>query len=280
MTTTSLPNFPEKLILMMTTHGVVRTRPSTGEFDVFRIPEDMRLVKFNVTNLGESNYTTESSVQLYSQILNHYLPNILTANTKQDYLEAFDPIIYNMYQVDKKRVVPHFEESADKFAEERVKGYLDSYRGNLHYKLNMFNAGEATVNKIFSRNNEFASDNDFSAIMVNVNGEPDLLSWMSRRTRYGETAISFKELMDYLKSQGVKEVVLIDLTCSLLTDYDASCSANVNYFLDERTKRKLRRSIRKSREDIGDKQVSGYTIYGGKRRKNKKRKTCKRKRRC
>ena len=96
-------------------------------------------------------------------------------------------------------------------------------------------------------------------LMINMSGiGNDLLTLMIKQTRFGRNKIYLSQIIEYLQSEGVEEIIFFDNSCSTFMDEEE------NEFGD--------REIRARRRSILNK--SSSTKFGGKKGKKsyKKRK--------
>lgn len=265
-------NFPEKIILVSTTHGIIKGRHTDLGFepDLFKLPEGIRLFKLNVSSLGECNYMTDDTVKQYTKKVKSYAPYILrtkssdlnlqkkklleiasvikTEESKEELKERRNELNNILKKVKKGEKLSQSEEesSAD------LLSYLMAY--DRSYNLNIFNPGDEIINKNYSRENIETTKYDWVMKIINMKGQPDLMQLYNTQTRRGTSRINLDEIINFLKENGVRQIYMFDFSCAVFLDEE------VSDYLKSRSKRSARLSISKR------------GIHGG-RKKTIKRKT-------
>ena len=260
ITTKTEIQYPEKIILVITTHGILKARESElgNKPDTFTMPEDIKLFKINVSTLGECNFMTEDSVKAYTNIVKRYTPYLIrkprtsltdsqikkkitgithiikTKETK----EELDNLKENMKELFNK--IQRSKKPSDEDLErlQNIATYISNY--DKSYEITVANPGDVIMNKIFTRSNIQATKTDWIINAINMKGQPDLLKLYFTQTRRGESSITLQQLVNYLKMKGVKEIFLFDFSCSILQDI------NLGIELSPRSVRRTRRSSRLS----------------------------------
>jgi len=86
------------------------------------------------------------------------------------------------------------------------------------YKIKQFSTGDNVINKEYSRNNyteKNDSDWNFKINVMNATGFPELIEILKGRTTQNDnTYVTLEEIVNYLQKQGVKHIILLDLSCS------------------------------------------------------------------
>jgi len=168
------------------------------------------------------------------------------------------------------------EEESDEDDEERDirldEAYLNAFDKN--YPVSVFEntrkksrttpLPKRVINKQYIREEsteQFESPWDFKISVLNVVGYPDLMRLMVGRTHYGTSAISLEEIVRMLYEKGVRNIILVDFSCSVL-EHETDVISDP----DERTIRIMRRELLK------------MGMHGGKKpRRSRRRKSSKRK---
>jgi hypothetical protein len=264
-------NFPKKILLSITTHGIVKSsmsKQSEREPTTFIIPEGIKLVKMNIATLGECNFMAPQTVVEYTKLIKRYEPYILRKGkddrTIQHKIESIAKLIKTkeqkeelnsikseMIELLKKKKQDESMTEDEKYKVEDMQRFLSAY--DKSYNVSIFNSGERTINKIYKRSNIEANKFDWIIKVINMPNQPDLLSYMIRQTRRGESEITLQEIVNFLKERGVEEIFLIDFSCALIEDIQKQD------YISEREARSSRRSLKQR------------SIYGGfQSNKNKK----------
>ena len=284
-------NFPKKILLSITTHGVLKTWKSERGYvaDTFKIPEGITLFKINVSSLGECNFMTAESVRDFTKIVKRYEPYIIRSRlNKSDKKLTKKKLKYISSTIKTKEQEEEIKDLQDEVTDffkqirkgeklndtdlERFKllsSYVDAY--DRSYKVSIFTSGEETTNKTYSRTNIEATKTDWVIKALNMKGQPDLLAYLFTQTRGGRSEITLQDLVDFLKSKGVEEIFLVDFSCSVFQDIDTYED------LSPRAVRTTRRYIKSMKSHGGKKYLKRKTrvfknkskIYS-KTRKNKK----------
>jgi hypothetical protein len=200
------------------------------------MPEGIKLFKINVSTIGECNFMTDDSVKEYTKIVKSYQPYLLrksrtrlsdsqikqkltkvtrvikTKETKEELNELKKEMkkLFNKIQKTDKPLDEDVERLRD------LSTYISNY--DKSYTINIFNPGNTVMNKIYSRSNIESTKTDWVINALNMKGKPDLLKVLSTQTRRGESKITLQDLIQFLKSRGVKEIFLFDFSCSVLRD--------------------------------------------------------------
>lgn len=232
----ALPNFPEKIIIMVTSHGEIPT--TEGVPLAYTVPEGMRIAKLNAAPLGECNIMNQTTSDLYAKALRRNIGELTRAQTKDQYLDILKHMIRFMKKQDIIEIMPQVAVSVmDPEGDTQRKGYYNRVIQDMGYHANFFGPGDQVINKIFSRNNAEVEGADWKLNIINMDKMPDLMAWLKRQTRAGKSVTTLEEVINYLKSHGVKDIVFMDFSCSVFLNYDE------DYHLGEREKRATRRSL-------------------------------------
>jgi hypothetical protein len=274
-------HFPKKVLLSITTHGVLKTwKSERGDIaDTFRIPEDITLFKINVSSLGECNFMRPEVVKEFTSVVKRYEPYILRHKTKKSdktlSKHKLESLSRTIRSKELKEEIKDAQNEVKNFFKQIKKGekisdaelerfnllstYVDAY--DRSYRVSVFSPGEITTNKTYSRTNVEATKTDWVIKALNMKGQPDILQYLFVQTRGGKSQITLQDLVDFLKSKGVEEIFLVDFSCSVFQDIDSYED------LSPRAVRRTRRDIISLKSHGGKK-----TKYNKKSRKNKTKK--------
>lgn len=255
--------FPKKILLSVTTHGLLKSKKSEKmgrTVNTFVIPEGIKLIKMNIATMGECNFMAPQTVVEYTKLIKRYEPYILRKGkddkTIERKIESIAKLIQTKEQKEelssiksemidllkKKKQGQHMTED-EKYKVEDMERFLSAY--DKSYNVSIFNPGESTINKSYKRSNIEANKFDWIIKVINLKGQPDLLPYMIRQTRRGESQITLEQLVNFLKEKGVEEIFLIDFSCALFEDIDEGD------YVGARESRRSRRSLK------------SQSIYGG-----------------
>ena len=250
----------ENAIIQVSTHGGIPLINGT-RVSKFMLPENMTLVKLNVVSPGVCNYvsTEESHVARMNikkriRSITTFLEEIAEGDLDEDAIEYKKNRLIRMFRVND--VSERMSKMNTTDPEEL------EYKHNAHnkYSLSVFNnENPYLANKIFTRSNanyfgDFSETNtwDFKINWLNREGEPDLMTTLSRqrptRTKTVNT-VSLSDIMKHLNSVGVKNVFLFDFSCSEFINVhkDPLTRATVKNKtpISRRTTRSVRRSMKR-----------------------------------
>jgi len=236
-------SYPKSVIVVITCHGVIQIEKSNNQPKLFKIPNDMKIVKLSAVTPGVCNMTIDDDV-------NEFIDLILDKKKKKEMKEGLEnPEKYaktlgELYKkIEKETVENLYTESPDSntilrktFIQHRDKSYKIVTYNQKHPNM---------INKEYVRNNKNEQNSskwDYGIYCLNVNGKPDLITKIKGRTyRDKDTSIFLNEIIDFLHQQGVKEVTLIDLSCSNFEyEYDEN---NSESSISERNTRSIRSNI-------------------------------------
>jgi uncharacterized protein YxeA len=104
--------------------------------------------------------------------------------------------------------------------------------------------------------------NDFQIQALNLEGHPDLLDYMIRKTRSMRfIEITLKDIVNECVKKGVKELIIFDYSCSNILDNDTGKQKS-------RITRSVRRNIERENQSIIE-----YPNFGDSPKKNRSRKS-------
>jgi hypothetical protein len=129
--------------------------------------------------------------------------------------------------------------------------------------INVFVPGDKVVNKFYTRVDSTADRYDFTIKVMNLPGEPDLLSYLFRLKR-GEkfTDITLASILRFLYNKGVENIIIFDTSCSVMNTMEG--------YLEPRSVRQVRRKEFYSDIENKDENKRLKSMFGGRRRTNKK----------
>jgi hypothetical protein len=256
----SYQTWDKTIILFITSHGlIIEEQPE--KIKLFTIPDGIIIKRALISTPGECNIVGEQEVNGYVKLINS-LKSELTSNRETTQNEAIQKVVDTMEKIDYKEskiIEDEIKELQSKSKKNKLSdvdlsrlqvrtGYIHNL--NKGFNINFFGPGKQILNKTYIRSNLESTKNDWVIKVLNIPGQPDLLSFLKIQTRGGDTNITLEEIISFLKSKGVETVILFDLSCSNVADTDLTD-------VTERSTRRYRRDIL----NMG---------YGGKRLKVKK----------
>jgi hypothetical protein len=236
------PYWGDNIILFITTHGIIVKEDENADFNTFTVPQGITIKRTLASVPGECNFMDDETVEEYVSLVNRFMSE-LTSNRETTQNYAIEKISNAMHKSDKNKIKISLNETYDDddFDEVDYNNYVNQFDKSFNYK--QFLPGEEMINKQFKRTNELVKKHDWSINIMNMPGHPDLLSFLKIQTRRGDSIITLKEIVDFLKNKGVTQIILFDM----------SCSSIMNNEYNEYNQR----VIRKSRRNIIDRKIGG-----------------------
>ena len=294
------PVIRDNAIIEITTHGEFVLDTTNNR--TFPVPEDMNVIIISSTTPGTCNYITDNiflrnhtKIMETLEYMNTQL-NLLTTNMSEDTindvkssfsiiakgLQNVDKRIYESFRKGRYYIISSFEkeyndthntDNTDNTDTSFEKEYMDTF--DRSYRVNFYKSGEQIFNKIYSRKDREINELNSKINMLTKYGNEDLMIELTRHHPDGSTPlynsnITLEELINFLKSENIKNVVIFDFTCSVL-------KRNDKLIRDERVIRRERREMlnQETETDLQNKtRKKRLTVdtRGGKRftRKNRK----------
>ena len=258
--------FPEKVYVVISTHGKISididaSSNDIGKIKLYKIPDGITITKISPVTPGTCNYLDQ---QHLNKVID-FIKNTIDKSGTQPQAQS-EPISRKRKLQEKTpeeliadflKVEPFTQEMRKEL---KIKKYIDEEQRNYIYStrssLNTYQSGKSIPDKTYSYDNldpiepanfikEIESNKTFDVLEV--------LKKITHETYDGKelitTSTTEKEIVDFFKNHGVKEIVLIDLSCSVFSDEEGN-------YPSSRSRRALRR---------------GLKTQGGRKNKNKKR---------
>lgn len=284
-------SYPRTIVLAVTTHGIIPTfitADRTHAPITFELPEGMTLKKVSAVAPGVCNIMDTIDANEYIQDIINWVKTLkpkelLTEDIgsevasylrEEDYENEYLPISREIQDYRRKKN-RKFAQNDDEDEDKDLVRYLDNW--NKNYKQGSYSnpakrlrsstknpPTTRVLNKMYARENsteQFKGVWDFQIIALNVVGYPDIMREIEGRSHKDSSSVFLDEIVTFLHDKGVKNIILIDLSCSSFDDeYNE---------IDDRTVRLLQREL------------LSKGLHGGKkktRRLRRKTKTVKKKR--
>jgi hypothetical protein len=273
-------------VLFISTHGTIMTHDSTESvtdkyaynpdvINTFVVPEGITIKRASVSAPGECNIVSEDFTNTYARYVNNNIRS-LTSNNETTQDNAINKVLKTIRTKDTKDlkrkrqdyITDVLKSNKDREYSEDVQKEIEDERGYINqfdkgFTFQVFSSGDTIINKFYTRTNVQSTINDWVIKIMNLEGQPDLLSFLKRQTRHGDSDITLEDIVNFLITKNVKNIILIDLTCSLIRTED----------MDDYPQRKIR-DFRKDiiSRKIGGKIKSVTKKFGKKRRKSRKNK--------
>jgi len=229
-----------------------------------------------MSTIGECNILNEDDVNEEVNIIEENMDHLLDPETQVDTVVTItdkirdidsENLYYKESKVKESRNKKVDEMDFDEYETQQIyEGYIHGFdKGHM---INIKYSGEQILNKRYNRLGEEATENDWIIKIVNMPGQPDLLTYLSELKSDELSTITFEDIVLFLKSKMVDTLIVFDFSCSDIMDKDGWMNVS------PRTSRKTRRSM--TSYDPKTKRLKLNPNFGGKRRKTKKVKRVKR----
>lgn len=260
--------FPSTIILAITTHGKIYLNDD-DEPQTFIIPEGIKIIRSLMSTIGECNILNEDDVNEEVNIIEENIEELLAPETQLDTVVTvtgkirnidLDNLHYKESKVKESRKRKIDEMDFDEYETQQIyEGYIHGFdKGHI---INIKYSGEQILNKRYNRLGEEATENDWVIKIVNIPGQPDLLTYLSELKSDETSTITFEDIVLFLKSKMVETLIVFDFSCSDIMDKDGWID------IDEKTTRRIRRSIYGERDPATKRPK---LKVGGKRTKTRK----------
>ena len=252
-------NYPETLVISVTSHGVIQTNINANNINeplTFNIPSDMSIIKLSAVAPGVCNLTNpvdiDDFIKKVIKKVNNPVEYQKLISDPTSYVESLAELYKNIEEDTVKQTIN--EKELD--YEEKIRDDYVHHR-NKSYTIQTYNPNNQIINKEYVRNNRTelnVSQWEFQINVLNTTGIPDLFREMLGRSyKDANSSITLQGIVNFVKSKGARNIILLDLSCSNFESTDPSVT------ITDREERELRRDILKK------------GLNGGKRyHKNKK----------
>jgi len=261
--------FPETIILLVTTHGEIILNKE-GELPKFVVPNDMTIIRSLSSVVGECNIVNPDMVNDYSKIIKKKM-KYLSSNKINDKITGVERVTQDIRNIDISEL-PNIVSDIKTLNENSSEDDLNIYKGYNYnidkaHTITIIGPGKEIINKKYTRTDNEATKYDWIIKAMNLPGEPELLKYLTRPNRVGgESTITLNEIVNFLKSKGVKTIIIFDISCSNIRDSEMS----------EISEREARRFRKQTTEYDPNKRSK--MKFGGKRKKKTKKNKKRRKR--
>jgi len=268
--------FPRKIILAITTHGCVSVK-NTEPVEMI-VPDGMKIVKLSATGLGEVNITNYGILPEFINEIKYNATSLLVAETENEYTDILRNIANFMKEREDEVMIPDLisSDSVPNTNKTLLSNYFNQRKNKISYRVNIFNSNQRLIDKKFTRSSDCEIDTDmcgydYKINMVNIDNNPDLLELMPLTKKEKNTIIYLHDIVEYLNSFGVKEIIIFDFSCSSFMNEKGK-------YVSEREKRSIKRKLLRESPNISKRSKtenieSKYKGYGGKSKRKTKRKT-------
>jgi hypothetical protein len=252
-------SFPKTVILGITCHGNIIVNKENNEPMLYKIPDDMKIVKLSAVTIGVCNLTISEDIDkfiktiLYDLQKNKKKINKILKTNPESYVKS----VADLYQTIETETVQNTMMDTSQDSNTQLRNDYIHHR-NKSYKIVTYDKSHPyIINKEYIRNDateQNSSEWDYGIYCLNVEGKPDLITKIKGRSYMEKnTSIFLEDIVDYLRKNGVKEIILLDMTCSSY-EYENSTTS-----VDDRTSRKIRLNMIKKTLNGGKKPLKNKT---------------------
>jgi hypothetical protein len=252
--------YPERVILANLSHGSIIV-DKRGNPKTFVMPQEISMKRGFASVPGICNFISSSNnTRLVAEINRN--KRDLERIPFESVDEIIRPLLNKFKQNDKEELLVSVTSDVNnmrKGKEEFDKDYERYHHGyDKFWNLSTYKPGDTVINKKFQRTNSETTRREWRCLFLNSGGaEIDLLTIMRQQLRgEADTIVYLQDIVEYLKQNGVKEIIMFDLSCSPFLDEN-----NADFTDDERIVRLMRNNIMNS---------SKPGKFGGKKRKSYK----------
>jgi len=232
-------------VLVITSHGDIQVEydvddPAEPKFAVvdprrFKIPKDMEIVGLEVVPPTVPNLLPSTSVRPFVNIIKEETSGF-NSKTKADEMMAMVERIKNRIREQDEEPAGALKEFRKKGSEFETDAELRSYVHHLDLFYRTFNYKKVDpYDKRFLREEYLVTDNtkspkyyDWKLNIINSDPELDLMAELnpivttlrSKRTRTSFTITNLRDMIAFLRSKGIRKIIMIDLSCSVIRDVD------------------------------------------------------------
>jgi hypothetical protein len=262
--------FPSTIILSITSHGKI-TIDNNDNPQTFIIPEGIKIITSLLSTIGECNILNENTINNHIKIIEQNMEHLLDPETQIDTVTNVTDEIRHIDSENLSDKVSNIKDLRKKKLDEMdFADYqeLTTYEGYVHgfdksHIVDIKNPGGSVLNKSYNREGEEATTNDWVIKILNMSGQPDILTYISNLKSDGTSTITFEDIVMFFSSKMVDTLIVFDFSCSDILDKDGMM------YVPPRKTRQIRRPLYDVDPDT--KRVKLKETFGGKRTKTKRR---------
>ena len=248
-------NIPKTLVVGINMHGELHfTESGSVKKDV--IPNNFRVTVINavapgVPNISTFEKTEELSEKIYNRIKRRKHWNKLTKTQIDDLAENIKDLLVNTNKQQSKDII---REHQRLYSKNKVNKSFQNYVHNYDhsFKITSYDSGDKIPDKLYLKfqEGEVLIPDDVeekyfnSIILFNLEGEPDIFEIL-QSVGMDIDQITTSQLIEFLSSLGVENLIMIDLSCSVFKGNSKHLTErNIRY-----TRRKIMSIGNKSRRN-------------------------------
>jgi hypothetical protein len=234
----------ETAVLVFTTHGDVQVRSSknpelTEEVEKYRIPEGMEIVSLNAVKPGVPNMLPPKNVKPFIRIVRNTTEDFNDETEKKQMKEMVKQIKQQIFELDDQpgEVATEVNKKNTNYTDDEETMAYHRTSHEFLYSIRTYTNGIIT-NKEFLREDKLLYKEDYDGehlklessnwklnlLNTNVKTDEDLMDTLNPNAgktrvsheREGYTITRLGNVIDILYSRGIKKVIIIDLTCSVI----------------------------------------------------------------
>lgn len=243
----------ETAVLVFTTHGDIQVRKSkthgrTEEEEKFTIPEDMEIVSLNAVKPGVPNMLPPKNVSPFIRIVRDATIGFNNNTEKKEMKEMVKQIKQEIFELDDQPgeiAVEINKKNTNYTDDDETVAYHHSSHEFL-YGIRTYTKGVIT-NKEFLREDNLLYKKDYdrnpvklqssnwklNLLNTNVKTDEDLMDTINRvagrtreaHARQGYTITRLENVIRELYGRGIRKVIIIDLTCSVVRNKQAGVTS-------------------------------------------------------
>jgi len=210
-------SYPKRVLIAVTCHGTIIINKKTNEPELFKLPQNMKLIKLSAVTPGICNLTIDDNIdQFIETILDKKSEKKINKELKKP--ETYTKKLADLYQtIEEETVNCIFNTTTSDSNESLRKDYI--HHRNKSYKIVTYDKKHPyMINKEYTRNKKTEQNSskwDYGIYCLNVEGKPDLITKLKGRSYADENvSVNLEEIVSYLHQKGVKEIVILDMSCS------------------------------------------------------------------
>ena len=231
-------------VLVFTTHGDIQVRSSRNpelieEVEKFRIPHGMTIVALNAVKPGVPNMLPPKNVAPFVKIVREATYDFNDATKKKEMIEMVKKIRQEIFELDDQpdEIAKEVNKKNTAYTDDEETMAYHHSSDEFLYRIRTYTSGILS-NKEFLREDKLlykknyegqpvqlqSSNWKLNLLNTNVNTDEDLMDTLNpnvskirqRHEREGFTITRLENIIGELNKRGVKKIIIIDLTCSVI----------------------------------------------------------------
>ena len=176
-------SYPKKVIVVVTCHGLITIDKSDNEPNLFKIPDNMKVIKMSAVTHGVCNFTNDQDVNKFIKMIIHKKNKTeLKKGLKNP--EKYTETLANLYkEIEADTVKDAFNATPDSNSD--IRNTYNHHRDKSYEIITYNHKHPYMINKEYIRNNKSEQNSsqwDYGIYCLNVEGKPDLITKLKGRT--------------------------------------------------------------------------------------------------